>query len=69
MQINMAPLVMLRNGSKRMTPDADDNTKELSRLYRRLDIALALAKVEIAEKTILKIRQIFDKIMVDNPER
>jgi len=67
MQINVAPMVMLRNGSKRMAPGADSELKELSHLYRRLDISLALAEVERAERTILKIRELLDKVMVDNP--
>jgi hypothetical protein len=53
MQINISPLVMLRNGSKRMAPSADSRVTELSRLYRRLDISLALAEVERAERTII----------------
>jgi hypothetical protein len=68
MQVNISPLVMLGNGSKCLASDADDSAKELAGLYRRLDIALALGRIESAETSILKIRQLHDKIMMDNPK-
>jgi hypothetical protein len=66
--VNTSAISKQRVNAKLPVPDDDVKSKELSRLYIRLDLALALANIRVAENTITKIVQFFDKVKADAVE-
>ncbi|MDE1865790.1 MAG: hypothetical protein KGH94_04110 [Candidatus Micrarchaeota archaeon] len=64
-ELNMLPFLLVQEGRVEVNPKVtEDTVKELSKLYKRLDMALVVANLWAAGKTIQKIERVQETLLL-----